>query len=508
MSKSRTKNSTRNAIVAMVSKIVHMLLSFACRTIFIQVLGADYLGLNGLFTNILQILSFAQLGIGVAIIYRMYKPVADGDRERIKTLVHFYKRAYSIIGITIFILGLALMPFLHLLIKDTPDVNENIYLIYLFFLIDSSISYFFAHKKSIISGHQKDYILSLMTLFVVVLQNVLQIIFLLTTHNYIVYLIIQIAATLLQNVLAARKADKMYPYIKDEKYQKISKREFKDLMIDVGSLVFYQVGSVLNSSTDNIVISAFVGVAEVGILSNYTLIIGGVRELIDYVFNSITSSIGNLNTIKDEKKKEDVFYQMMYILFIVYGFVSIMVALLMNKFIVIWLGGDYVMSMSISVVLALDLYIFGMRYINYTYRNTLGLFKKGAFVPFAVAIANVALSIILVQHIGVFGVLLATPLTRLILTAYEPYFIHKNAFGTSPLKYYKRYGYYMFVIVLAGVIAYFSVKEIPLDGVLGFIIDAVVITVIVLPIFWLFSFKTKPYHAVKQKILRLANKKL
>ena len=508
MSNSRTKNSARNAAVAMIGKISHMLLSFICRTIFIQVLGADYLGLNGLFTNILQVLSFAQLGIGVAIIYRMYKPVAEGNRERIKTLIHFYKKAYSIIGVTIFVIGLALMPFLHLLIKDVPNVNENIYLIYLFFLIDSSISYFFAHKKSIISGHQKDYILSLITLSVVVLQNVMQIIFLLTTHNYIAYLIIQIAATLLQNVLAARKADKMYPYIKDEKYRKISKRELKDFMIDVGSLVFYQVGSVLNSSTDNIVISAFVGVVEVGILSNYTLIIGGVRELIDYVFSSITSSIGNLNTIKDKKKKEDVFYQMMYILFIVYGYASIMVALLMNKFIVIWLGGDYVMSVGISIVLGFDLYIFGMRYINYTYRNTLGLFKKGAFVPFIVAIANVILSIILVQYIGVFGVLLATPITRLILTTYEPYFIHKTTFGTSPSKYYKRYIYYLFIVILSGVIGYLIINAISIDGISGLIIDGVVMTIITGSIFWLFTFRTKSYQEVKSKFSRLIRKKI
>lgn len=508
MSKSRTKNSARNAIVAMIGKIVHMLLSFVCRTIFIQVLGADYLGLNGLFTNILQILSFAQLGIGVAIIYRMYKPVADGDRERIKTLVHFYKRAYSVIGAVIFGLGLALLPFLHFLIKDVPNVNENIYLIYVLFLTDSSISYFFAHKRSIVSGHQEDYILSLITLFTMVLQNVLQIIFLLTTHNYIAYLLIQIFVTLLQNILIARKADKMYPYIKDKNYQKITKRELKDFMIDVGSLVFYQIGSVLNSGTDNIIISAFIGVAEVGILSNYTLIINSIREIMEYVFNSVTSSIGNLNTIKDRRKKEDVFYQMMYILFIVYGFVSVMVTLLMNKFIMIWLGGDYVMSMSISIVLGFDLYVIGMRYINYTYRNTLGLFKKGAFVPFAVAIANVVLSIILVQHIGVFGVLLATPLTRLILTAYEPYFIHKNAFGTSPLKYYKKYLYYMFVTILAGVISYFAINAIPVEGIGGFVIDGIVGTLIIAVIFWVFTFRTAAYREVKKKVVGLVKRKI
>ena len=508
MKSSRTKNSARNATVAIISKIVHLLLTFICRTVFIQTLGSEYLGFNGIFTNILQVLSFANLGIGVAIIYRMYKPVAEGDQERIKTLVHFYKITYSIIGTVIFIAGLALMPFLHFIIKDAPHVNENIYIIYVLFLVNSSISYFFAHKQSIISGHQNDYVLSLILLFAIFIQDVLQIIFLFATHNYIIYLVIQIASTLLQNVLSARKADKMYPYIKEKNYQKISKKELRSFMLDVGSLVFYQAGSVLNSGTDNIIISAFVGVTTVGILSNYSLLIEGIRDLINYMFSSITSSIGNLNTIKDKNKKENVFYQMMYILFIVYGFAAIMTTLLINKFILIWLGEDYIMSMSISIALGFDIYVLGMRYINYTYRNTLGLFKKGAFMPFVVAVANVVLSIVLVQHVGVLGVLIATPLTRLVLTAYEPYFIHKTAFGTSPLRYYKKYPYYLFITLLAGAISYFAIKAVPLGGVLGFIVDGIIITLIVLPIFWLFTSKSESYMEVKKKILKLLRKKL
>lgn len=494
--------------IAVVDKVAFIVLGFICRTVFVQVLGSEYLGLNGLFTNVLQVLSFTELGIGVAIIYRMYKPVADGDRERIKTLIHFYKVAYSIIGVTIFVLGLSLMPFLHFLIKDISNVNENIYLIYFLFLVNSSISYFFAHKRSIISGHQNDYVLSLISLFIIVLQNILQIVFLLATHNFIIYLLIQIAATLLQNVFIARKANKMYPYIKEKKYQKVSRRELKEFMLDAGSLLFYQAGTVLNSGTDNIIISTFIGVIAVGVLSNYSLIINSIRTMMESAFSSITSSVGNLNTIKDKIKKEKVFYQMMFLLFIAYGYVSIATTLLVNKFILIWLGGDYVMSMGISVVLGIDLYVLGMRYINYTYRNTLGLFKKGAFVPFFVAVANVVLSIILVQHIGVFGVLLATPLTRLILTAYEPYFIHKTTFGTSPLIYYKKYLYYFIITLLAGVISYLAISAIPLSGIPGFVVDGIVITLIVLPIFWLFTFKTEPYREVKLKIGRLVKRKL
>ena len=159
MEESRTKNSARNASIAVISKIIYIILSFICRTIFIITLGSEYLGINGLFTNILTMLSFAELGIGTAIIYKMYKPIAENDKERIKTLIHFYKKAYSIIGVIVLIIGLSIIPFLNNIIKEPPNISENLIIIYILFLVDSSISYFFAYKKSIITGHQKEYII-------------------------------------------------------------------------------------------------------------------------------------------------------------------------------------------------------------------------------------------------------------------------------------------------------------------------------------------------------------
>lgn len=515
MSKSRTKNSARNASVAIVSKIIMLIASFICRTVFIKILGAEYLGLNGLFTNILTMLSFAELGAGTAILYKMYKPIAENDRERIKTLTHLYKKVYGIIGLVIFILGLLIVPFLPLLIKNGAEINGNfIPAYYILFLANSSMSYFFAYKKSLITGHQNEYILSLITLFTTVLANILEIVFLFWTHDYAAYLLMQLFGTLLENILASWKANKMYPYIKDTKYQKITKQEQKSFFNDMKFIFLFQLGGVLWIGTDNIIISTFVGVAEVGILSNYTLITTSINGLINAMFNSITPSIGNLNTIKDKVKKEKVFYQILFILFIVYGYVSVMVALLINKFITIWLGEDYVFSLSISIVLALDLFVAGMRYVYCTYRNTMGLFNKGVFLPFIASFSNVLLSILLVNilpaenHLKVFGVLLATPIARLFIQlAYEPILIHKYAFKTSPLRYYKKYAYYLFITLLAGVISYFAVGAIPLEGILGFIVDALVITIIVGIIFWLFSVKTKPYREVKEKFLLLLRPK-
>ncbi len=508
MEESRTVNSARNASVTIISKVIYIIISFICRTIFIQTLGTEYLGVNGLFTNVLTMLSFAELGIGTAIIYKMYKPIAEDDRERIKTLIHFYKKVYFIIGIVILVMGLCLIPFLHYFIKEQPNISENLIFIYILFLINSTMSYFFVYKRSIITGHQKDYILSLISLVISIVLDILQIILLLITHNYIVYLLLQIGATLLDNIIASKKADKMYPYIKEKEYKKLDKAEQKSIFNDIKSLFFYQLGYVLSTGTDNIIISTFLGVGAVGLLSNYTIITSSIKNLLDSVFKSITSSIGNLNTIKEKAKKESVFYQIMFISFIVYGYISIAMTLLINDFVTIWLGNNYILGLSISIALGLDFYINGMRYVNYTYRNTLGLFRKGRFVPIITALANVILSIILVNYMGMFGVLIATSITRLfILTSYEPYFIHKNAFGTSPLRYYKTYAYYFFVTAIAFIISGFVINIIPIQGILGFIVDGILITGIVMVIFVLFTFKTEQYKQVKERIYYLINKK-
>ena len=239
MKESRTKNSARNASVAIITKIIYIIMNFICRTFFIKLLGSEYLGINGLFTNILTMLSFAELGIGTAIIYKMYKPIADDDHERIKTLLHFYKKTYAIIGIVILIIGLSIIPFLNNFIKEVPNIKENLIVIYILFLSNTSISYFFAYKKSIITGYQKEYILNIITLIVTIILDIVQIIFLYLTHDYIIYLLLQILATIIENVIASIKANKLYPYIKDKEYKKLAKDEQKSIFKDVKSLFFY-----------------------------------------------------------------------------------------------------------------------------------------------------------------------------------------------------------------------------------------------------------------------------
>ena len=509
MTKSRTKNSAINATVAMISKIIYTVMSFVCRTFFIKTLGTEYLGVNGLFTNILTILSFAELGIGNAIIFKLYKPIAEGNEERVKTLLHFYKTVYFLIGVFILAVGLCVIPFLDVIIKETPNIKENITFIYILFLCNTSISYFFTYKKSIITGYQNEYILSLVNLIATLAMNILQIIFLMVTHNYIIYLLIQISATLLENIVDAIIAGKKYPYINSKNYTKISKEERRGIFNDVKSLFVYKLGYVISNGTDNIIISSFLGVTQVGLLSNYTTITNAITTLLSTSFNSVTASIGNLNTIKEREKKEAVFYQILYISFVIYGYISIAMTILLNKFIFIWLGKDYLLSISISIALGFNLYVDGMRYINYTYRNTLGLFKKGRILPLISSIANIVLSLILVKYIGMFGVLIATGLTRLaILTWYDPYLIHKTEFKTSSKRYYFTYLYYLMIVIITFVINYKIIDILPLNGILGFVLEGIIITIVTAIIFIISTFKLKEVGQLKEKIIKMISDKL
>lgn len=506
---SRTKNSAINASVATISRLAYILINFISRTVFIKTLGTEYLGVNGLFTNILLILSFAELGIGNAIIFKLYKPIADNNQERIKTLLHFYKKAYFLIGLFILGVGILVIPFLDIIIKETPNIKENLAFIYLLFLANTTISYFFTYKRSIITGHQKEYLINIISLIITIGQNILQIVFLFLTHSFVLFLLIQILFTAINNVLISVFANKMYPYIKEKKYEKLDKSEQKSIFNDVKSLVLYKLGYIISNGTDNIIISSFLGVKEVGLLSNYTTITTAITSLLSSAFNSLTASIGNLNTIKDSSRKEDIFYQILFLSFLIYGYISIATSLLINDFITIWLGSKYLLDFSICIAIGFNLYVDGMRFVNYTFRNTLGLFKKGRFMPLISSISNIILSIILVNYIGIFGVLIATGLTRLlILTWYDPYLIHKNEFKTSSIRFYKSYLYYLLITILTFVICHKIVSIISLTGIFGFIVNSLTITLIVVIIFVIATYRMKEFGEISDKFFKILKKRI
>lgn len=486
-----------------VLQFINKLMSFVVRTVFIKMLNSEYLGVNGLFTNILTVLSFAELGIGTAILFNLYKPVADNDIEKIKSLMLLYKKSYRIIGTVVFLAGLCVIPFMDFIITDAPNIKENLIIIYLLFLFNTASSYFLIYKSTIIYAHQKQSIINNIESLFYLTKSVLEIIFLVVTRNYLVYLIIQILSTLMKNILISRKADKLYPYLKEKNIKALSKSENKNIFLNVKALVVYKFGDVIMKGTDNILISSLINVSTVGLCSNYTMIILSVGSILTAAINGVSASIGNLNAVVNNDKKEKIFLQLTFLNYIIYSFCTIAFIVLLNPFIKIWLGANYVLELSVSIALSLSFFVEGLRAPAYTFRTTMGLFKKGKSSPYIAAITNIILSIILCKIWGVTGIYIATSIAQLVSYSWiDPYLIYKYEFKTSIKEYIKRMLQYAFVFIIQLIIMLLIIGRIEDTGISTFILKGILVCIIPNLINLLFFFRTEEFKAIFDRFLK------
>ncbi|WP_320991334.1 oligosaccharide flippase family protein [Hungatella sp.] len=506
MTGSRSKNVSLNTIFALSCQAFNLLINFITRTVFIKVLGTEYLGVNGLFTNVLTILSFAELGIGNAIVFNLYKPLAVGDKLKIGSLMALYKKAYTMIGLFVAITGLGLTPLLGVIIKKAPDIPENISVLYNLFLANTVVSYFFAYKKNIIIAEQKNYIVLIVTQVVNVAKIIFQIIFLFVTHQYIIYLIIQIICTITENIICYIVADKLYPYLKDPVVP-LNKEETSEIIKDVKALALYKFGSVILNGTDNILISSMIGVREVGLVSNYVLLTTSCSSILNKVTEAFTSSVGNLNATSDPGKQYEVFKKLLFITVWIYGFASVGLILVSQSFITTWLGRDYLLEMPVLIAIVAEFYVKGVHSVAYTYRSTLGFFVEGRWSALAAAVINLVLSIILCQRIGLAGIFIATPIARMLsIGIVDPVLIFRKGFKKNVAEYYVTYfGYFiLFVAIVFG--CKMILDWINISGWIGVIINAITVTVVFNSIVISIFGRTKMFKELQQTFLKIITK--
>lgn len=454
--RSRTEYSLVNMFTGLIGYGINSVLGFVCRIVFVRTLSADYLGVSGLFSNILTMLSLAELGISSAIIYALYKPVAERNEKRIASLMQFYGRAYRLIGCIVATVGLIMIPFLGVIIHDPPNIKENLYLIYLLYLCNTVFSYFFSYRGSLFNAMQRNYIVVGYNYVITIAQSILQMIFLVLTHEYIVYLLIQIFGGIIYNVWLSRKACKDYPYIKSKDVFPLSKDETRGLLKDVKALAIYKVTGVLVNNTDNIVITYFNGLISVGLASNYILFSTTLNSIVQQTFNALTGSVGNLNATSDAKKKYSFFKSLNLSNFWLYGWGAIGIAFVSSDLVKWFYGADYVMNIRIPIILAVNFYMIGMQQAVYTYKNTLGLFKYGQYILIFTAAINLILDIILGKALGVFGIYLATAIARVCTnTWYEPYAVFRYGLKVNPLQYAVQYLKYAVVLIVTGVVCWY-----------------------------------------------------
>jgi O-antigen/teichoic acid export membrane protein len=496
----KTKNTIKNFSIGAITQVFNILISFIVRTVFIISLGKTYLGINGLFTNILTILSLAELGIGQAIIYSMYRPVALEDKEKIKALMRLYQKCYIMIGFIIMTLGMSIIPFMGFIIKDAVGIKENIIFIYVLFLLNTSLSYFFSYRKSILSANQKEYVINLNKIIFVIIKAIGHIFILLVTKNFILYLLVDIICTFLENLLISIKAKIMYPYLNDKDVEYINNDEKKLIFKNVKALILYKIGSVVLNGTDNIIISSMIGIVMVGLLSNYNMIVAAVAGITSVALSSITGILGNLNAVEKPEKKENVFKNTFFISMWIIGFCSICLMILINHFIEIWIGEEYLLSYFTILALVLNMYVSGVQFTSYTYRITLGLFVKGKYTPILAAIINIILSIILCKYFGIAGVIFATSISRLLTTSwYDPYMIYKYEFRKSPVYYYRTYILYFGIVVLNYLVSSNIVNFITVVGIRGFTVKLLICLILPNIIFLLIFYRTSVLKEVAVK---------
>lgn len=435
----RTRNSLINISTGIVGQVLTLGVQFGVRTVFIYILGATYLGISGLFSNILSLLSFAELGFGQAIIFALYKPIAQNDENKIGALMALFRNVYIGMFIIVSVLGLSLIPFLDFFIKTPPDI-QHFKLIYILYVISSAASYLFAYKKSLLFASQKTYISTTTSYWFILSGAVLQILVLILWQNFIIYLIVQIANTIIQDIVISHKTDRIFPYLKPTQKSELPDEDKKQIKKNVGSLIIYKIGTLSLNSTDNIIISKFVGLLQVGYYSNYWLICTSISGFLSTIFSNITASIGHLNATESKMTQVEVFYRLNMATFWFYGISSVCLYICMTPFIQIWLGTEFVLDKSTSFIIALNQYISGMLYTSFNYRQTMGLFTQGKLRPIISAILNVVLSIILAIHFGITGVLWGTAITRLSTNAwFDPWIVFRRGLKMSPWPYLTDY---------------------------------------------------------------------
>lgn len=498
MNTSRISNSLKNMAFGVGSQMLSILMGFFTRWMFIALLGKEYLGVSGLFTNVLSLLSLANLGFDTAIIYSLYKPLAEGDIVAVKGYMSVYKRVYRAVGVAVFVLGCILMPFLPHLINGTVTIPENIYIIYFLFLLQSASSYFFSYKQSLLTASQQSRINSLYHSIFMVLRNLSEMIVLFFFHAYIPTLLCIIIFQLAENVWIAKVTDKKFPFLTDSSVGKISSEQKNALKENVRSLFLYKISGTIISSTDNILISKFQGLASVGLYSNYVYIVDVIRTFLSYIFYSMTASIGNYNATESKEANEKMYYNIFFASFWLYGFTGICLGVLLNPFISLWIGEDYLLPNWTVFIIVVNYYTAGVQYASTTYREVTGLFKVGKYRPLIAAAINVAVSILLAYPLGISGILLGTIISRLcVYFWYDPYIIHKTMFVRNLKYYFAIYLLYGLTTLGAGLLCFVISNSIQEEnGVLSFAISTGLCLLLPNAIFFLLFKKRNEFQII------------
>lgn len=476
----RTKNATRNIIFGTMLKVYQLLVPFLIRTAMIHYMGVEYLGLSSLFTSILQVLNLAELGVGSAMVFSMYKPIAEDDTMTICALMRLYRLYYRVIGGVIAVIGLILTPFIPNLIKGDLPPELNVYVLYLLNLGATVLSYWlFAYKNALFSAHQRTDMTSKITLGTNTFQYISQLIIIIFIKDYYLYVIVLLSTQALTNIITAIAANRMYPNYKP--VGKLDKRQIQAINHRIRDLFTSKLGTVIISSSDTVVISAFLGLTALAIYQNYYYILTAITGIVTIIFQACTAGIGNSITVESEEKNYNDLKKFTFLITWLVGFCVCCLLCLYQTFMEIWVGKDLMLKFSAVICFCLYFFITEINQLLNTYKDAGGIWHEDRFRPLITGLTNVTLNLITVQYWGLYGVVLSTVISMLVVGM--PWLLHNLFTVLFDRKWAKEYIikllFYTFIIGVSCVICYFVCTFFSFSSLwITFIVRAIICCVI------------------------------
>ncbi len=467
----RKEKLFKNTVVGVLSQGMAALTGAVTQFVFLRFMLKEYLGAKGLFSNILDFLSLAELGMGLVLVYSMYQPIAEKDERKLIALTQFYRRAYHLIAAMIFCSGLCLLPFLSFFIENM-DAVPHAQMIFFMYLISSSSSYLWVYKQSILNADQRIYITHLYSLIFSVVQCVLQVTFLITTHDFFIFLIIQTVMVVSKNILLNHKAGQLYPFLNTKEKILLTKEEKKSIYKNVFAMFNHRVGAVVLGSTDNLLISKFIGIIYCGFYGNFKMIINLMNSFINQFFNAMLSSVGNMSAMESKDTVYKTFQYLHFLSFWIYTFCTVSFIELSNPVLMQILNlmgvedaADYGFTFPTILMIGLNFYVVGIRKVPLTFKEAMGLLWADRYKPIVEAVMNVVVSVAAIQRMGIAGILFGTIVSMTATSMWvEPLVLFKQGFKRSMGEFWGRNFIYFLVSGAMIALTHYVDMQLPLTG--------------------------------------------
>ncbi|MGF2948863.1 lipopolysaccharide biosynthesis protein [Microbacterium alcoholitolerans] len=502
---SRTAQSARNAGVSILVQIIVILLGFATRTVFIAQLGVAMVGVNAVLTSLMALLALADLGINGALMYALYKPLREGDAKATAAIVQYAGRLLRWVAVIIAVVGLAAMPFVHLLVQLDSTV-EYLELYYAVLLANTVVGYLMLNRLVLLNADQKIYLTKIYSLVFNVVRSVAQILALMFVGSFLLFLVIQVLFTLLNNLFVYVRAGRIYPYIR-ARATALDRGERASILRSTRAMMIYRIGGVMLSNSTSLLVSLLVGTVALGYYSNYLLIVGAAVMIVEVAFSALTPSVGNLVASGDRRAARNVFDETVLLALLVHGAIAVSLVTLLDDFVLLWLGPEFILPLPVVIAAVLNFYVVGTVMPLWSFRSATGLFRRTQFVMLVTAALCIALSLAFAPVFGLVAVIAAPTVARLVTGAwYEPWLLIRDYLVGRVLPYFglQLGAFLLWTVTAAGT---FALGElVPDDPLLSLLWKALFIAIVFPLVSWAAFRRRDAFAALLKRMQHLAGR--